>query len=134
MALRKPKRRPTPSNWASLKPLGIGEQRPNNYREVFRAARENRDEERHDSLNGAAREAVLMSAGDAERHGLADGDAVLVRSAAGEMRGRALIVPIAPGNVQVHWPEGNVLIADGVRSPESKVPDYNARVSLEALA
>ncbi len=91
-------------------------------------------QERHDSLNGAAREAVLMSAGDAERHGLADGDAVLVRSAAGEMRGRALIVPIAPGNVQVHWPEGNVLIADGVRSPESKVPDYNARVSLEALA
>ena len=25
MALRKPKRRPTPSNWASLKPFGIGE-------------------------------------------------------------------------------------------------------------
>ncbi len=44
MALRKPKRRPTPSNWASLKPLGLGEQRPNNYREVFRAMRENRDE------------------------------------------------------------------------------------------
>ena len=41
--LRKPKRRPTPSTWASFKPLGIGEQRPNNYREVFRAARENRD-------------------------------------------------------------------------------------------
>ena len=44
MALRKPKRRPTPSNWASWKPLGIGEQRPNNYREVFRAARENHGE------------------------------------------------------------------------------------------
>jgi molybdopterin-dependent oxidoreductase alpha subunit len=40
--LRKPKKRPTPSNWASLKPFGIGEQRPNNYREVFRAMRENR--------------------------------------------------------------------------------------------
>src|SRR5918996_777708 len=41
--LRNPKRRPTPSNWASWKPLGIGEQRPNNYGEVFRAAWENRD-------------------------------------------------------------------------------------------
>lgn len=34
----------TPSNWASLKPFGIGEQRPNNYTELFRAYRENRDE------------------------------------------------------------------------------------------
>src|SRR3954453_3951156 len=41
--LRKPKHRPTPSNWASFKPCGIGEQRPNNYREVFRAVAENRD-------------------------------------------------------------------------------------------
>src|SRR5918992_1723501 len=41
--LRKPKRRPTPSIWASFKPLGIGEQRPNNYGEVVRAAWENRD-------------------------------------------------------------------------------------------
>jgi molybdopterin-dependent oxidoreductase alpha subunit len=41
--LRKPKRRWTPSNWASWKPFGIGEQRPNNYGEVFRAGWENRD-------------------------------------------------------------------------------------------
>ena len=43
MALRKPRKRPTPSNWASLKPFGLGETRPNNYREVFRAIRENSD-------------------------------------------------------------------------------------------
>ena len=41
--LRKPRRRPTPSLWASWKPFGIGEQRPNNYGEVIRAAWENRD-------------------------------------------------------------------------------------------
>jgi anaerobic selenocysteine-containing dehydrogenase len=41
--LRKPTKRPTPSNWASLKPFGIGEQRPNNFMEVFRAGWENRD-------------------------------------------------------------------------------------------
>src|SRR5918999_6221266 len=41
--LRRPKRRPTPSNWASWKPFGIGEQKPNNFGEVVRAAAENRD-------------------------------------------------------------------------------------------
>jgi hypothetical protein len=38
-------------------------------------------------------------------------------------------------SLQVHWPEGNVLIgADPAqREPRSKVPDYNAVVSLELL-
>jgi hypothetical protein len=31
-----------PSLWASRKPFGIGEQRPNNYLEVWNAIRENR--------------------------------------------------------------------------------------------
>ena len=88
-------------------------------------------QERRDALTGATREAVLISAEDAApararrrrrgRRPLRDRRA----------RGRALIAPIAPGNVQVHWPEGNVLIADGVRSPEAGIPDYNARVSVE---
>ena len=43
MALPRPRKRPTPSNWASLKPFGLGETRPNNYGEVFRAIRENSD-------------------------------------------------------------------------------------------
>src|SRR5829696_3953257 len=45
--LRKPKRRPTPSLWASAKPFGIGEPHPNNYLEVARAAWENRDSARY---------------------------------------------------------------------------------------
>ncbi len=45
--LRKPKRRPTPSNWASLKPFGIGEEHPNNFYEVFRAGWENKDEAKY---------------------------------------------------------------------------------------
>ncbi len=32
-----------PGNWASRKPFGIGEQKPNNYFELWRAFRENRD-------------------------------------------------------------------------------------------
>ena len=41
--LRKPKRRPTPSNWAGFRPFGIGEQHASNFDEVFRAAWENHD-------------------------------------------------------------------------------------------
>jgi anaerobic selenocysteine-containing dehydrogenase len=85
-----------------------------------------------DALTGAGREAVLISALDAERLGLAAGQQVLVRSATGELRCRIHLAPIAPGNVQVHWPEGNVLVAGGVRSPEAGIPDYNARVTIEA--
>ena len=89
-------------------------------------------QERSDALTGAGREAVLVASEDLERLGLADGAEVLLRSDAGELRGRLLLAPIAPGNVQVHWPEGNVLIADGLRSGEAGIPDYNARVTIEA--
>jgi len=37
----------TPSNWASWKPFGMGEQRPNNYAEILRTISENRDELRY---------------------------------------------------------------------------------------
>ena len=43
MALRKPTRRWTPSTWASKVPFGVGQQRPNNYLEVVRAAAESSD-------------------------------------------------------------------------------------------
>jgi molybdopterin-dependent oxidoreductase alpha subunit len=89
-------------------------------------------QERRDSLTGAARDAVLISAEDAQRLGIVDGSEVVVESDTGRLRGLALIAPIAPGNVQVHWPEGNVLIASGVRSPEAGIPDYNARVDVRA--
>jgi molybdopterin-dependent oxidoreductase alpha subunit len=89
--------------------------------------------EDHDALTGALREAVLISRHDAERLAIADGAAVLVRSDAGEMTGHAHFAPIAPGNVQVHWPEGNVLLGDGRLSPQAGIPDYNARVSVEPL-
>ena len=86
-------------------------------------------QERRDALTGAARDSVLISAADSERLGLADGDRVLLRGDHGELAGRLLIAPIAPGNLQVHWPEGNALIGPE-RSPESGIPDYNARVEV----
>ena len=39
-----------------------------------------------------------------------------------------------PGNVQVFFPEGNVLLRAGRRDPASGVPDYNAVVTVEPAA
>jgi len=83
---------------------------------------------RRDPLTGALREDVLMNSDDAARRGIADGDAVIIESQAGQMRGRCRLAPIAAGNVQVHWPEGNGLLARGVCDAESGIPDYNAEV------
>jgi molybdopterin-dependent oxidoreductase alpha subunit len=88
-------------------------------------------QERRDSLTGAARDAVLINADDARRLGIDQDGEVVLRSEAGEMRGRACVAPIAPGNVQVHWPEGNALISASRRSAEAGIPDYNARVTVE---
>ncbi len=89
-------------------------------------------QERSDAITGAGRESVLIAAADAERLGLGEGSPVLLRSRFGELEAELLIAPIAPGNLQVHWPEGNVLIGPE-RSAESGIPDYNARVSVEPL-
>jgi molybdopterin-dependent oxidoreductase alpha subunit len=91
-------------------------------------------QERKDALTGAAREAVLISAADAAGLGVADGDRVVLRSGSGELAGTVLIAPVKPGNVQVHWPEGNVLIDRRTRSPESGIPDYNAWVEVAPAA
>lgn len=86
-----------------------------------------------DPLTGARRDDVLMSRQDADNHGLADGDTVLLTSNTGRMRGRCMIAPIAPGNVQVHWPEGNVLIERGVSDPECGIPDFNTECDIERV-
>lgn len=88
----------------------------------------------HDPLTGADRDRVFVSAEDAERLGMTEGQPVLLRSEHGELRARARIARIRPGNLQVHWPEGNVLIAHGVVDLASGEPDYNAVVELIPLA
>jgi molybdopterin-dependent oxidoreductase alpha subunit len=83
-----------------------------------------------DPLTGAARDALLIAAEDAERLGLRDGAPVVVRSEHGEMAARVHLASIRPGNVQVFFPEGNVLLPHGRRDPGSGVPDYNAAVEV----
>ena len=86
-----------------------------------------------DALTGARRDEVFVSAADAVRLGLARGDAVLLRSDCGELRCRVRVAPLREGALQVHWPEGNVLIPRGVVDPESGEPDYNAVCDLIPL-
>ncbi|MGD0197143.1 MAG: FdhF/YdeP family oxidoreductase [Solirubrobacteraceae bacterium] len=82
-----------------------------------------------DGYTGATRDAVLISREDARERGIADGAQLVLRSAIGEYRGRALLAPVKPGTLQVHWPEGEVLI-DPTKRARAGVPDYNAVVSL----
>ena len=58
---------------------------------------------------------------------------VRLSSQHGEYEGRVFIAPVTRRNLQVHWPEGNVLLDHGKRSPESHVPDYNAFVRVERM-
>src|SRR5207237_88380 len=84
-----------------------------------------------DPLTGATRDALFMHEDDARELGVAEGDRVVVRSDHGELAARVHIAPVRRGNVQVFFPEGNVLFAPGRRDAPSGVPDYNAVVTVE---
>ena len=83
-----------------------------------------------DPLTGAVRDAVLLHEADARTIGVAHGARVTIRSEHGEMAARAHVAPIRRGNVQVFFPEGNVLLPVGIRDPDSGVPDYTTRVDI----
>ena len=55
--------------------------------------------------------------------------------ASGSYEGTVTLARLPARTLQVHWPEGNVLIAGGPdqREPASKVPDYNAVVTVEPV-
>ncbi len=59
----------------------------------------------------------------------------MLRSEVGQLVGRLKLVRLPARTLQVHWPEGNVLISGSPsdREPASKVPDYNALVTVEAV-
>jgi anaerobic selenocysteine-containing dehydrogenase len=88
-----------------------------------------------DPLTGARREDVYIDAGDAAAMGIDDGDRIRLRGEAGTYDGRAKLVRLAPRSVQVHWPEGNVLLGSqpSEREPQSRIPDYNSVVTIERL-
>jgi molybdopterin-dependent oxidoreductase alpha subunit len=85
-----------------------------------------------DPLTGAHRDAVYIDAVEATRLGFVDGDRVTLRSSTGAFTGHLRFARLPQRSLQVHWPEGNVLIPAGPehREATSRVPDYNAVVSL----
>ncbi len=84
-----------------------------------------------DPLTGASRDDVLMAREDAERLGFHDGDVIRLTSDFGSFTGRARIDHIKPGNLEVHWPEGNCLLSQEKIDLASREPDYNAIVRVE---
>jgi molybdopterin-dependent oxidoreductase alpha subunit len=87
-----------------------------------------------DPLNGAARDSVLMNPEDAAALHLRGSDRVTLVNQAGRFEGRVFLAPIARGNLQIHWPEGNVIIPRGLHDTLGGVPDYNATVTIERVA
>jgi molybdopterin-dependent oxidoreductase alpha subunit len=88
-----------------------------------------------DPLTGASRDAVYLDEKDAAAEGIVAGDRVRVRSDNGVLEGRAKLVRLPHRTVQVHWPEGNVLLAGGPsrREPMSRIPDFNTVVTIERI-
>jgi predicted molibdopterin-dependent oxidoreductase YjgC len=86
-----------------------------------------------DPLTGADRDAVFISGEDAGALHLKAGDRVALVNDLGRYEGRVFLADLAPRNLQILWPEGNILIRRGVVDKGGGVPDYNARVRLEVL-
>ena len=76
------------------------------------------------------RDVVMMSADDAARLGLDEGDPVDVVSSTGSMRARTAIVDIRSGNAAMYYPEANILV-DRRLDAESRTPAFKSvRVSI----
>jgi len=76
---------------------------------------------------------AIVNADDAASLQLAHGDRVALVNEVGQYEGRVFLAPIARGNLQVLWPEGNTIIPHGVRDVQGGVPDYNAHVRIERI-
>jgi anaerobic selenocysteine-containing dehydrogenase len=86
-----------------------------------------------DGHTGADRDAVLMNGEDALALGAGDGTAVVLHSDSGQLAGRARVAPVTRGTLQVHWPEGEILLDRTRRERSSGIPDYTAVVRVEVV-
>ena len=87
----------------------------------------------HDSLTDADRDHLFMARADAERLGFEANTPVVVESDHGELHCRIFIDEVAPGTVQTHWPEANVLIALGPRDDQRHVTVHGSWVAVQPL-
>ncbi|UUZ97441.1 hypothetical protein LJK87_25730 [Paenibacillus sp. P25] len=70
-----------------------------------------------DPFNGADRYDVLIHPEDAAALQLQEGDALVAYNRYGTFHGRVKPADVKQGNIELHWPEGNVLIPKGVYEP-----------------
>lgn len=89
-------------------------------------------QENRDALTGASRDDILMNEDDIERLELNPGDPITLSNQHGEFMGHVYTSQIKPGHLQIHWPEGNVLLDRALRSPQAGVPDYNTTVEIKS--
>lgn len=84
-----------------------------------------------DPFNDADRYDVLMNADDAKALNISAGDAIVVYNQHGAYHGRAKFENVRAGNIQVYWPEGNVILPKGVYEQYAGIPEYNTAVIVE---
>lgn len=84
-----------------------------------------------DPFNDADRYDVLMNPADAQALGIRKGDAIVVYNKHGVFHGRARLENVRAGNIEVYWPEGNVILPKGVYEKYAGIPEYNTAVIVE---
>ncbi|MBU9712617.1 FdhF/YdeP family oxidoreductase [Evansella tamaricis] len=84
-----------------------------------------------DPNNSADRYDVLIHSEDAKELGISEREAIVVYNKYGVYHGRAKFENTRQGNIQVYWPEGNVLIPKGVYETYAGIPEYNTAVVVE---
>ncbi|HLS06445.1 MAG TPA: FdhF/YdeP family oxidoreductase [Bacillota bacterium] len=85
-----------------------------------------------DSFNAADRYDVMMNENDARKHGISEGEAIVVYNKYVAFNGRAKFVPIREENTELFWPEGNVLIpSESNYQDHAGIPEYNVAAIIE---
>jgi len=119
---------PTPDGKAHFKSVKLpyATMPPGTFRVVTRRGKQFNSmvHEDIDPNNAAPRSAVLISPEDAKRLRLGSGDAVELKNDFGTYHGNVMLAPVATGTLEIHWPEGNVLVDPNARSPLAAMPAY----------
>ncbi len=84
-----------------------------------------------DPFNAAERHDVLLNEGDGRKLELLDGEAIVVHNHVGMFHGRAKFANIRKGNIELYWPEANILFPKGVYEQYAGIPEYNTTVIIE---
>lgn len=87
-----------------------------------------------DPINNAPRDAVLINPDDAADLHVKQSDRIALVNERGRLEGRVHLAPVRRGHLQIHWPEGNVLIPRGVLDAGGGVPDYNTEARIEVIS